>query len=228
MAGGRRAAGDDGSLRAAEQPRHRQDRQGDEPRQDPGRRGKACARQSDERASDERPGGAARDAACESGDAGRCPVLEQMRRDGCTGRHECALRERRQAGDACHEPEPDRCARKVEPAGQVGEARIAGEGRDERRGEERQGRQRRPERPVAPRVAQTFAERGEAAHSTASDARKRQASTASPSVSGITSRSAGPPPQCAEVTVDWIRPSAIPARSAWRASNQAATAATSP
>ena len=73
-----------------------------------------------------------------------------------------------QAGHAGNEPEPDRGAREVEAACQVREAGIARHERDERRDQEHECRQRDSARPVATRVAQTLAERGEAAHSTAS------------------------------------------------------------
>ena len=181
---------------------------------DPGRRGEARARQPDERAAHERAGGAARGGAREGGDDRRRAELEQVRRDDRAGRHERALRERRQA-------------RRRRRRTRARSRRTRGRGRlPGRRAAHRRRRAARTPRRAnaavasvarsvqcAPRVAQPRRRTREArsldrlgvAPGAPGEQREPERERDHVAVA------AEPPPQCAEVTVAWIRPSAIPA-----------------
>ena len=189
-------------------------RERDEPRHDPGRGGEAGARQPREREPDEAACQAAARRRRRRREDGRHAVREQVSADDHAPiATKAALRERRQAGDADDEREPDRGAREVEPGCEIGRARIADDERRERRQRERSDEQRRARVRHDARSSRAASPSAAAAHSTASAGpRVRQASSSRPSASGIdiAVRGRARAAECADVIVACTRPSASP------------------
>ncbi len=162
--------------------------EGDEPRDDPRRGGEpgaaAAARRRRRRAPPRRPPATPPATAATAVGA---PACEQMRCDDGADRDEGALGERRQAGDADREREPDRGAREVEPvarsAVRASPTTSGASAATANAAIESVMRGRQP-------ACSSWNASANARHSTAScvSVRARQANSARPSASGSTSR----------------------------------------